>query len=46
MVSIKDYKQKEVEICNSVLLELMTILGEFRENIVLIGGSVPPPFIA
>lgn len=33
-----DYQKQEVDICLSVLLELMTILGSFRENIVLIGG--------
>lgn len=42
MVSISDYKEEEVAICLSVLLELMTILGEFRENAVIVGGNVPP----
>jgi len=42
MVKQSDYKEREVNICFSVLLELMTILGEFRENIVIIGGNVPP----
>jgi hypothetical protein len=36
-----DYQKQEVDICLSVLLELMTILGSFRENIVLIGGWTP-----
>lgn len=36
-----DYQKEEVAICLSVLLELMTILGTFRENIVLIGGWTP-----
>jgi len=42
MVTKSDYPENEVQICFSVLLELMTILGEFRENIVVVGGSVPP----
>ncbi len=45
MVSQSDYKEKEVQICYSVMLELMTILGDFRENIVIIGGNVPPLLI-
>lgn len=42
MVKQSDYKEREVQICLSVLLELMTVLGEFRENVVIVGGSVPP----
>ena len=42
MVKQSDYNIKEVKICSSVLLELMTILGEFRENVIIIGGNVPP----
>jgi len=42
MVKQSDYKERKVNICFSVLLELMTILGEFRENIVIVGGNVPP----
>jgi len=45
MVKQSDYKEPEVQICFSVLLELMTILGGFRENIVIVGGSVPPLLI-
>lgn len=41
MVTKADYPDKEVQACISVLLELMTVLGEFRENIVLVGGNVP-----
>lgn len=33
-----EYGKKEVDTCLSVLVELMTILGEFRDNIVLVGG--------
>lgn len=45
MVTKSDYIEQEVQACFSVLLELMTLLGEFRENIVLIGGNVPPLLI-
>jgi len=41
MVKQSDYKEAEVQACFSVLLEIMTILGEFRENIVIVGGNVP-----
>jgi hypothetical protein len=41
MVTRYDYGKKEVDACLSVLVELMTILGEFRDNIVLIGGWIP-----
>lgn len=42
MVKQSDYKKEEVQKCLSVLIELMTLLGEFRNNIVIVGGSVPP----
>lgn len=45
MVKKSDYGQPEVEACSSVLVEVFTILGEFRDNIVLIGGNVPPLLI-
>jgi len=41
MVIKYDYSKKEVDACLSVLIELMTILGEFRDNIVLVGGWIP-----
>jgi hypothetical protein len=41
MGSKDDYAKQEVGVCFSVLIELMTILGEFRENIVLTGGWIP-----
>ena len=41
MVIRYDYSKKEVDACLSVLVELMTILGEFRDNIVLVGGWIP-----
>ena len=41
MVIRYDYSKKEVGACLSVLVELTTILGEFRDNIVLVGGWIP-----
>jgi len=42
MVTKRDFEQREVEAANSVLVELIHILGEFRDAIVVVGGSVPP----
>jgi hypothetical protein len=41
MVTKADYKKDEVEACLQVMVELMSLLGEFRDHIVLIGGWVP-----
>lgn len=41
MVTRLDYIKKEVDICLSVMVEIMTILGEYRDSIVLVGGWVP-----
>lgn len=41
MVTQSDYPEKEVQLCRSVLLEIMTILGQIIDNIVIIGGHVP-----
>ena len=41
MVTKSNYDKKEVNICLSVIVEIMTILGSYRDNIVLIGGWVP-----
>lgn len=41
MVTKSNYGKEEVEISLSVLVELMTVLGNYRDNIVLIGGWVP-----
>jgi len=41
MVTKLDYIKKEVDICLSVMVEIMTILGEYRDSIVLVGGWVP-----
>jgi hypothetical protein len=45
MVRQSDYSQPEVQASLSVLMEVMAVLGEFRENIVIVGGSVPPLLI-
>lgn len=45
MVKRSDYGQPEVRACFSVIVEIITMLGEYRDNIVLIGGNVPPLLI-
>ena len=42
MVTRTDYKQLSVKAAYSVLIEIVRILGEYRKDIVLIGGWVPP----
>ncbi len=41
MVTRRDYNAEGVEAAHSVLLELMHVLGAYREHIVLVGGWVP-----
>ena len=41
MVTRKDYTAEAIKAAHSVLIELMHLLGEYRENIVLIGGWGP-----
>lgn len=41
MVSRRDYNAEAVEAARSVLVELVHLLGEYRDDIVLIGGWVP-----
>jgi hypothetical protein len=41
VVTRTDYNQIAVKAAYSVLIELVRVLGEYRENIVLIGGWVP-----
>ena len=41
MATKSEYGQREVEAAKSVLIELMQILGEYRDQMVLIGGWVP-----
>lgn len=41
MVTRRDYTAEAVDAARSVLIELMHLLGEYRDDIVLIGGWVP-----
>lgn len=41
MVTKTDYSQRAVAAAESALLELTHLLGEYRDNIVLVGGLVP-----
>ena len=41
MVTKSDYPYEEVQAALSVLVELLTVLGDFRDHIVLVGGWVP-----
>lgn len=41
MVTIRDYPAGEVQAAHSVLLELARLLGQYRNDVVLVGGWVP-----
>lgn len=41
MVTRANYPKAEIEACLSVMVELMTLLGEFRDHLVIVGGWVP-----
>ena len=41
MVTVQDYPADEVAAARAVLLEVLTVLGAYREATVLIGGWVP-----
>jgi len=41
MVSKSQYGEREVSACKAVLLELVHLLGELKDNIVIIGGWSP-----
>jgi hypothetical protein len=41
MVTKKDYDALQVEAARSVMLELVRLLGEYRDDIVVVGGWVP-----
>jgi len=45
VVKQSDYTPPETRACLSVLVEVITVLGKFRENIVIVGGNVPPLLI-
>ncbi len=41
MVTIRNYAEEIVEAARSVLLELGRLLGEYMDEIVVVGGWVP-----
>jgi len=41
MVTAQDYPEDAVAACRAVLVEVMTVLGPYREAAVLVGGWVP-----
>lgn len=41
MADIRTYDPKTVEISKSVLVEVLALLKEYRDNFVLVGGWVP-----
>ncbi len=41
MVSISQYGEREVNACKAVLIELVHLLGEIKDEIVIIGGWTP-----
>ncbi|MEC4685087.1 MAG: hypothetical protein VST71_05070 [Nitrospirota bacterium] len=41
MVSISDYGNREVNACKAVILELVHLLGEIKDEMVIIGGWTP-----
>ena len=41
MVTRRDYNVEQVAAAKSVLLEVMLVLGEYREHLVVVGGWVP-----
>ncbi len=41
MISKSNYGYNEVNACKSVLLELAHLLGEIKDDMVVIGGWVP-----
>ena len=40
-LTFRDYSAEQVEAAHSVLLELVHLLGEYRDDIVVVGGWVP-----
>lgn len=41
MVTRRDYTAQAVEACKSVLIELIHLMGEFRDQMVVVGGWAP-----
>jgi hypothetical protein len=46
MVSRRDYTTEAVKACQSVLIELIRLMGELRDHIVVVGGWVPALLLA
>ena len=40
-VTFRDYSADQVEAAKSVLIELVHLLGQYRDDIVVVGGWVP-----
>ena len=38
----EEYPKREVAACRMVMIEVFTILGEYRDRIALVGGGIPP----
>ena len=41
MTTRRDYNAEALQAVRNALIELVQILGEFRDHIVVVGGSVP-----
>jgi len=41
VISRTDYAAEAVEAARSVMLELIRLLGEYRDDLVIVGGWVP-----
>jgi hypothetical protein len=41
MVTRRDYTAEAAEACRAVLIELVHLMGEFRDYMVVVGGWVP-----
>src|SRR3990172_9032945 len=41
MVTRRDYTAEAAEACKAVLIELVHLMGEFRDHMVVVGGWVP-----
>lgn len=41
MVTRRDYTAEAAEACKAVLIELIHLMGEFRDHMVVVGGWVP-----
>jgi len=39
------YHGREIEACRAVMVEVFTILGEYRDRLALVGGWVPPMLV-